>query len=172
MSITETNDRSTETLSGSWRLDPQHSSVEFRVPMLGGLLKVNGHFDDYRGWLDLSADPAIELTIDAASLETGNARRDRHLRSAAFFDVENHAQVRFVSDSVERQGDTLKVRGRLSAAGDSISLDVDANVREIDGAVEVEAATIAPHRELGMTYSGLGTISKRSQLSVKGRLIR
>jgi polyisoprenoid-binding protein YceI len=172
MSITQYDQRATETISGGWRLDPQQSSVEFRVPMLWGLLNVDGHFEDYRGRLDLSADPAIELTIDAATLQTGNARRDRHLRSADFFDAENNPQVRFVSDSVERQGDELKVRGRLSAAGHSISLELDAKVREVDGALTVQAATVAHHHELGMTYTGLGTISKRSQLSVKGRLIR
>jgi hypothetical protein len=77
----------------------------------------------------LSARPAIELTIDAASLQTGNRRRDRHLRSADFFDVENHPRVQFVSDSVDLQGETLKVRGRLAARGRSFPVVLDAQVR-------------------------------------------
>src|SRR5205807_4114466 len=143
------NHRSGATISGSWRLDPQRSSVEFRVRSIWGLATVRGHFDDYHGHLDLSADPAIELTIGAASLETGNHKRDEHLRSADFFDVENHPRVRFVSDSVELKGDTLKVHGQLSARDRSIPVELDAAVREAGGGLEIEAATTAPHRELG-----------------------
>ena len=129
MSITTNNHRSGETISGSWQLDPQRSSVEFRVGLFWGLATVKGHFDDYQGQLDPSANPAIELTIDAASLQTGNRRRDRHLRSADFFDAEDHPRVQFVSDSVDLQGETLKVQGRLSARGRSVPIELDAQVR-------------------------------------------
>jgi polyisoprenoid-binding protein YceI len=161
-----------ETISGSWRLDRSRSSAEFRVGVLWGLSTVKGRFDGRDGRLDLSADPAIELTIDAASVETGNRRRDRHLRSAAFFDAENHPRVRFISESVAVQGDKLKVRGRLCARDQAIPLELDAQVRRVDGSLEIEAATTAPHRELGMTYSPLGMISPRSELLVKAWLIR
>ncbi|MGZ4216885.1 MAG: YceI family protein [Solirubrobacteraceae bacterium] len=171
MSITKSNDCSGKTISGSWQLDPQRSSVEFRAKSIWGLAAVKGHFDDYEGHLDLSADPAIELTIDAASLETGNRKRDEHLRSADFFDVENHPRVRFVSDSVELQGDTLKVHGRLSARDRSIPVELAAEVHEADGELQIEAATTAPHRELGMTYSPIGMIPPRSKLFVKAHLI-
>ena len=110
---------------------------------------MKGHFDEYQSRLDLGADPAIELTIDAASLQTGNVRRDRHLRSADFFDVEHHPQVWFVSDSVDLRDDTLKIGGRLSVRGRSIPLELEARLRQDDGGREVEAVTIAPHREFG-----------------------
>jgi polyisoprenoid-binding protein YceI len=157
--------------SRRWQLDPQRSSVEFRVGLFWGLGSVKGHFDDYRGRLDLSAEPAIELTIDAASVQTGNRRRDAHLRSTDFFDAEHHPRVRFVADSVDQHGETLKVRGQLSAGGRSIPLELDAQVHHVDGELEIEAATNAPHRELGMTFSPIGIIPARSELSVKGRLI-
>jgi polyisoprenoid-binding protein YceI len=171
MTITNPNHHPSKRLSGGWQLDPHRSSVEFRTRHFWGLITVRGHFDDYHGQLDLSANPAIELSIDAASVQTGNRKRDRHLRSADFFDAENHPRVRFISDSVDVQGDTLKVRGRLSASDRSIPLELDARVREVDGEVEIEAAMIAPHRELGMTYSPLGMIPPDSELSVKARLI-
>lgn len=162
---------STELISGSWRLDPRRSSVEFRVRTFWGLGTVSGHFGDYQGVLDLSASPAIELTIDPASVQTGNRRRDRHLRSRDFFDAENHPQVRFLADSIALQGDALKVRGRLSARGPSIPLELDAEVRRLDGELELGAATTAPHRELGMRWSLLGMISPCSELFVKAYLI-
>jgi polyisoprenoid-binding protein YceI len=171
MSTTTSNHRSDQKLTGRWQLDPQRSSVEFCARKLWGLVTVTGHFDYYEGQLELTATPAIELTIDAASLQTGIRKRDEHLRSADFFDAENHPRVRFVSESVDPRDDTLKVRGRLSARGRSIPLDLEAHVRQIDGELEIEAATTAPHRELGMTWSPLGMIPPRSELFVKGRLV-
>ena len=171
MSTTTSNHRSTRTLSGRWQLDPQDSSVEFRARKLWGLVTVTGHFDDYEGRLELSANPAVELTIAAASVRSGIGKRDRHLRSAAFFDAENHPRVRFISDSVDLHDDTLEVRGRLSARGHSIPLALEAQVRRIDGELHIEAVTSALHRQLGMTWNPLGMIPSRSELFVKGHLV-
>ncbi len=159
-----------QRLAGRWQLDPQRSSVEFRVGHFWGLMTVRGHFDQYAGRLDLSADPAIELTVDAASLQTGHRKRDQHLRSADFFDTESHPNVQFVSESAVLEGDTLKVSGRLSARDRSIPLELDAQVRKVDGELEIEAVTRAAHRELGMTWSPLGMIPPCSDLLVTGRL--
>ncbi len=163
--------RSQATLAGRWQLDPQRSRIKFRVRHFWGLITVKGQFDDYDGSLDLSADPAIELTIEAASVQTGNRKRDEHLRSADFFDAEHQPQVRFVSESVIPRDGTLTVRGRLSARGRSISLVLDARVRAVGEEVEIEAATRAPHRELGMTWNPLGMIRPRSELLVTGYLV-
>src|SRR5271166_5356800 len=127
--------------TGTWRLDPARSSVEFHVRHFYGLMTVKGHFDRYEGTLDLGSEPAVQLTIDADSLNTKNARRDKHLRSGDFFDVEHHRQVRFVSDSAVLDGDTLKVRGQLYAAGKHVPLDLHATVRNVDDEVEIEATT-------------------------------
>ena len=158
--------------TGSWRLDPSRSSVEFHVRHFYGLITVKGHFERYQGVLALASQPAVELTIDADSLQTRNARRDKHLRSADFFDVEHERQVRFVSDSAVLEDGRLKVRGQLRAAGKQIPLELDAKLSEIDGEIEIEAVTHADHRALGMTWSPLGILRAPSKLSVRGRLIR
>src|SRR3954451_14970320 len=101
---------------GAWQLDRGRSSVEFHVRHFYGLMTVKGEFADYDGKLELAATPAVELTLQAASLETRMAKRDEHLRSEDFFDVERHPQVRFVSDSATLEGETLHVRGQLHAA--------------------------------------------------------
>jgi polyisoprenoid-binding protein YceI len=159
------------TVVGRWQLDPQRSSIEFQTGHFWGLMTVKGRFDHFEGRLDLSADPAIELTIDAASVQTGNPKRDRHLRSPDFFDAENQPHVRFASDSVVLQGDTLRVRGSLFARDQSIPLELEARVREAGGNLEIAAATSAEHRELGMTWSPLGMIPPRSELVVNGYLV-
>jgi polyisoprenoid-binding protein YceI len=157
---------------GRWRLDPARSSVAFHVRHFYGLMTVKGEFADYDGTLDLNAEPAVELTIQAASLNTKTAKRDEHLRSRDFFDVERHPQIRFSSDRATIDGGTLTVHGQLHAAGRQIPLELDATVREVDGELEIEAVTAADHRELGMTWSPLGILRAPSKLIVRGRLVR
>jgi len=120
----------------------------------------------------LSRTPAVQLTIDAASLDTNNRLRDKHLRAADFFDVENHPHVRFLSDSATLEGERLQVRGRLYAAGESMPIDLEATVRRVGDELEVDAGTDADQPELGMSTSTLGMIKTPSHLVVHGRLVR
>jgi polyisoprenoid-binding protein YceI len=158
--------------TGTWRLDPPRSSVEFQVRHFYGLITVKGRFDRYQGSLDLSARPAVELVIDAESLDTNQKQRDKHLRSDDFFDVVNHPQVRFEADAATLDGTALKVRGLLYAAGKHIPLDVDATVTPAGEAFEIEATALADHRELGMLWSPMGILRAPSKLVVRGRLVR
>ncbi|MGD1058568.1 MAG: YceI family protein [Solirubrobacteraceae bacterium] len=168
LSTTLPSDLTTST----WRLDTARSSVKFQVPHFYGLMTVKGHFGDYDGTLDLREAPAVQLTIEAASLDTKNAKRDKHLRSADFFDVDQHPQVRFVSDSPTLTGNQLKVTGKLQAAGKSVVLELDATLRAVDDELEIEAETHVDHRLLGMTWSPIGITRAPSKLIVRGRLIR
>ncbi len=154
-----------------WRLDPARSSVEFRAKTLWGLSTVRGRFSRYRGTLDLSRQPAIELTIETESLDTNRKRRDTHLRSADFFDAGSHPTMRFVSDSATLEGDHLKVRGQLHARNASLPLELDAIVRRTDDELEIDVATHADHHQLGMTWAKL-MVRTPSLLSVKGRLVQ
>jgi polyisoprenoid-binding protein YceI len=153
----------------AWRIDPARSSVEFQVKNFWGMATVKGAFSRYHGTLDLAKEPAIELTIEADSLDTRLERRDKHLRSADFFDVEQHPYIRFVSDSAVLDGERLTVKGRLHARGTSVPVTVDATLR--DG-LEIEAVTSIDRRELGMTFNWLGAIAGSSRLTVKGTLER
>jgi polyisoprenoid-binding protein YceI len=162
-----------ELARGTWILDPERSSVEFRVPLLFGVIgTVKGGFSVYRGTLDLDARPAIELVAGADSIDTGNAKRDAHLRSADFFDADAHPEVRFESESAALDGETLRVHGTLRAAGRSAPLDVTATVRPAGEDLEIEASAEVDQRQLGMTYSPLGTLRPPARLIVRGRLVR
>jgi polyisoprenoid-binding protein YceI len=155
-----------------WRIDPARSSVEFHSPTFWGLMTVKGRFERYDGTLDMKSNPAIELTIEAASLNTNNKLRDKHLRSDDFFDIKNHPQVRFVSDNATLDGERLKVRGRLHAAGQSMPLALDATLRRVGDELEVDAKTDADQRKLGMSHGALGMIRTPSELTVRGRVIQ
>jgi polyisoprenoid-binding protein YceI len=154
-----------------WRLDPKRSSVEFHVRHFYGLMTVRGRFERFEGTLELRSDPAVRLTIDATSLDTKQKKRDQHLRSADFFDVELHPQVQFISDRATLEGGRLNVHGELHAAGRTIPLDLDATLSYMDGELDVQAVTHADHRELGMTWSPLGILRAPSKLIVSGHLV-
>lgn len=154
-----------------WRIDPGRSRVEFRVRHFYGLITVKGHFKSYAGFLALDSEPAVELTIDAASLETGHGKRDEHLRSEDFFDVQAHPHVRFLADAATLERERLHVAGRLEAAGSSVPLELDATLRGVDDELEVHAETSVNHRLLGMTWSPLGLLRTPSTLIVTGRLV-
>jgi polyisoprenoid-binding protein YceI len=74
-------------------------------------LKVKGRFERYEGTLDLSGDPAVELTIDADSVQTKQNARDKHLPSPDFFNTESHPHVRFKSHTSHLAGGRLHVEG-------------------------------------------------------------
>jgi polyisoprenoid-binding protein YceI len=155
-----------------WRIDSARSHVEFRTPTFWGLMTVKGRFERYDGTLDLRREPAIELTIEAGSLDTKNNMRDKHLRSGDFFDVAHHPEVRFVSDRARLDGEKLTVSGRLFAAGRSMPLDVEATLSAVDGELELDATASADQFELGMSHGMLGMIRPPSELIVRGRLVR
>jgi polyisoprenoid-binding protein YceI len=172
MSITTEPNEIGDVQTTQWRIDPARSSVEFRTLTFWGMVTVRGRFARYDGTLDLQGRPAIDLTIEAASVDTQNKRRDKHLRSADFFDVDSHPTVRFVSDNATLEGTRLKVRGQLHARGSSIPLELEARLRHVGDELEVDASTYADHRELGMSHGALGMIRTASELVIHGRLFR
>jgi polyisoprenoid-binding protein YceI len=104
----------------AWNIDTAHSSVGF-VARHMGLSKVRGQFTSFRG--EVEGDPSDITTakarfeIDTASVDTGNADRDGHLKSPDFFDVEKYPTLTFVSKSIEADGDDYKVTGDLTIKG-------------------------------------------------------
>jgi len=160
--------------STRWVVDADESVVEFFVRTFWGLATVRGRFDRFDGSFEVGPDGSrIDLTIDADSLDTGNRRRDEHLRSDDFFHVEGHRQLRFTSTRVHDVGDGyLHVVGELEAAGKAVELEFAATVRAVGGALEIEAATDVDQARLGMSNGPLGMIRRPARLHVKARLTR
>jgi polyisoprenoid-binding protein YceI len=115
--------------AGTWVLDPVHSEVGFTVRHMM-ISKVRGTFDIKDATLVAPENPLeVSLTAhaDAASLSTKDEGRDAHLRSADFFDVENHPTIDFVSTGARLEGGDLFVDGDLSIRGTTkpVTFEVD-----------------------------------------------
>ena len=166
-------ERTTVTTS-RWSLDSDGSSVGFTVKTMWGLIPVRGRFDRFGGSYEVGPNgTTIELTIDADSVDTGNAKRDEHLRSPDFFDVDGHAQVRFRSTRVHAVGDgTLHVVGNLEVAGIAEPLEVDVTVQPAGDGLAVEATTTVDQRRFGMSSGLLGMIRRPATLHVETLLKR
>jgi polyisoprenoid-binding protein YceI len=153
-----------------WRVDPARSRAEFSVGnrvMLALRITVNGHFSDVAGTIAIDEqEPArsrAELVIGAASLDTGMAKRDTHLRSADFFDVETHPRVTFRSRTVEvvdAATGRYRVGGELTARGVTrpVTLDVQytaprPNARE--RRIALTGTATVSRRDFGMNWQNL-----------------
>jgi polyisoprenoid-binding protein YceI len=105
----------------TWNIDPVHSVAEFKVRHMM-ISNVKGQFTGISGVLNLNEDDvtksSVEATIDAASINTRDAQRDGHLKSADFFDVEKFPALAFKSTHVARTADgELTIDGELSIHG-------------------------------------------------------
>lgn len=141
-------------------IDPAHSGVSFKVRHMM-ISNVRGEFGKLSG--TVTYDPArpdatrIEVSIDTASINTREEKRDAHLRSADFLDVERFPAITFHSTAVTRRGAGLEVAGELTIRG--TTRPVTLAVEEITG----EHVDPWGHRRIGATAE---TKIKRSDFGV------
>jgi polyisoprenoid-binding protein YceI len=178
MTTTEIEQRTTATEieqpTTRWTVDGDGTSVAFAVKTFWGAMTVRGRFDRFDGSYEVGSDGTkINLTVDAGSLDTGHATRDRHLRSTAFFSVAEHPQVRFTSTRVHNVGNgILHVVGDLEAAGTVVQLEFPAFVQTVDDGLQVQATTTIDQARLGMSSGQLGMIRRPATLHVEAHLSR
>jgi polyisoprenoid-binding protein YceI len=146
-----------------YQIDPSHSVATFSVKHMM-IAKVHGGFQKLSGQLNYDpANPAkssVEVVIDAASINTHEEKRDAHLRSPDFFDVEKYPTITFKSSRVEGSGDELKVVGDLTIHGVSqkVTLDVEGPSGEMKdpwGNVKIGASgqTKIKRKDFGLTWN-------------------
>ena len=150
MSTTLTAPQNTTT---TWNLDPVHSVAEFKVKHMM-ISNVKGQFTGITGVLTLDendlAGSRVEATIDASTINTREAQRDAHLKSADFFDVEQFPTLSFRSTQVKRTGDD-----ELAVTGD---LTIHGVTRQVT--FQVEGPTAAGKDPWGNTRIGLSATTK------------
>ncbi len=144
-----------DDLTGDYQLDPAHTRLGF-VARHAMVTKVRGSFHDFEGNAHLDADdPAkssAELTIQAASIDTGQEQRDAHLRSGDFFDAESYPEIRFASTGAERVDDTYRLTGDLTIK--DVTKPVTLDFEHVGSAKD-------PYGNLRAGFEGRASISRK-----------
>jgi len=148
----------------TWEMDPAHSSVQFKVRHMT-VSSVKGDFSKFRGVVTIDdkdiTQMKVEMSIEAASVNTDHAQRDDHLRGPDFFDVVKYPAITFVSSRViKADGDKLKVTGDLTLHGVTREITVDvegptAEVRDPGGNFRRGATATAKinRRDFGLAWN-------------------
>jgi polyisoprenoid-binding protein YceI len=139
----------------TYQIDPRHTTVEFIVKHLM-FSKVRGRFSGVSGTIFVpegSTVPSeIDVTIDAASVDTRENKRDGHLKSPDFFDVANHPHLTFRSTSVSGSADHLNVTGDLTLHGVTKSVQLDTTY---------DGAAVDPFGNSRIAFSATATINRK-----------
>jgi len=145
-----------------WDFDLSHSSINFHVRHLM-VSKVHGRFAKWGGTLELDeqdlAKSRLEVTIDAASIDTKEDKRDAHLRSPDFLEVEKFPAITFKSTAITRDGDGYRLAGDLTIHGVTkpVTLEVEGGDRVADpwGGIRTgfSARTSISRKDFGLTWN-------------------
>ena len=147
--------------AGTWVLDPSHSEVTFSLRHMM-ISKVRGEFGVKSATIEAPENPLeakVTASVDAASISTNDENRDKHLRSADFFDVEKYPEITFTGTDFSIDGDTVDVTGDLTIKGTTHSVTVPL---EYQGAVidpwgneriGFEGSVVVNRKDWGLTWN-------------------
>jgi polyisoprenoid-binding protein YceI len=161
---------------GTWHVNPKGSRLGFSARGVFGLRPARGQFGQFRGAVNVDAAGAAtgEVVIDAASLTTGNATRDAHLRSADFFDTDNHPQVKVSLLGLETGRDGwLMLTGVLNIRGTSLRVQAPVEVTNVsEDAVTLITRPSVDRDAAGLGWSRLGFVQGKAHLAATFALVR
>jgi len=140
-------------VAGTWNVDPTHSEVSFTVRHMM-VSKVRGKFSTFTASIitaDNPADSSVVAEIDLTSINTGNEQRDVHLRSADFFEVDNHPVMTYRSTAIAADGDNWRLDGDLTLHG---------TTRSVPLKLELNGFTTDPFGGTRAGFSATGEVSR------------
>lgn len=162
--------------TGLWQLDATASTVAVRHKTMWGLVTVKGTFNAVSGQGEVRPDGSAvgTLTLDAASLDTKNKQRDKHLRSAVFFDAANHPEITFAARSAQvRDGGTVEVTGQLTVRGISRPQTLVARLVGADAdTLALETQFTVDRAEFGLNWNQLGMMRGLATVTATLRFAR
>jgi polyisoprenoid-binding protein YceI len=148
---------------GVWNLDPDRSAVTFKIRNMWGLLNVKGRFTEFSGDGQLTGKGGVfgRLDIRAASINTGIGRRDDHLRSADFFDVERYPDISVEVTAVEPgAGNAADLRANFTIKGISEPVPLPVTITALDdGSIRVAGETKVDREQFGLGWNKLGVMA-------------
>jgi polyisoprenoid-binding protein YceI len=150
-------------LPGSYRLDPERSTVRANVKAMFGLVTVHGRFRVKDGEVVVAEDPVdstVRAAIDAASFASGNSQRDRDVTSATLLDAATYPVITFTSQQILQRGEDWMMNGVVSAHGSTDTGEVRVvPARVEDGVVRFRATARLDRIRLGVTIKK-GTVGR------------
>lgn len=160
--------------TGHWRVAPDRSTVAFRTKTAWGLYTVTGGFTEFSGEGLVAGDVTGRVVIPAASLKTGNGRRDKHLRSVDFFDVETHPDIVVeVSGAESSVADTAILHSKFTVRGRSRPVGLPVDVRVLDAnAVQVTGSCTVDRADFGVGGNLLGMVGAAAELTASLVFVR
>jgi polyisoprenoid-binding protein YceI len=160
---------------GTYRLDPEASSVSFATRHMFGLGGVHGSFRLISGQITIN-DPvtssAASAVIDAASFQTGGAARDKDVKSANFLHVGEHPQITFTSTELARDGDRWLLRGHITVRGHSAPAELVITEARTDGDSLLFTATTRIDRYTHGLTKKKGLAARHLDLTINARATR
>ena len=156
------------TLTGSWTLDPARSQVLLETRHTWGLFPLHGIFRQAaaNGTVTAAGHVTGAFTVAAGSIDTKNKQRDKHLRSADFFDVATHPDFSFAVDGVRPVDGGVQVTGSLTVRGRTRPLSFDAKVSAAADQVHLDAEVPVNRADFGLTYRPLRMASLNNTITV------
>ena len=150
-------------MTGVWKLVADRSAITFRIRNMWGLVNVKGRFTELSGDGQLTGNGAVfgRLDISTASLDTGIARRDRHLRSADFFDVDRFAEISVVVTAVHpTEGKAADLRASCTVKGITEPLPMPVTIAEFDdGSIQISGETQIDRSTFDLGWNKFGMIA-------------
>jgi polyisoprenoid-binding protein YceI len=163
-------------MAGVWNLVPDRSAITFKIRNMWGLVNVKGRFTDFSGDGQLTGKGAVfgRLDIRASSLNTGIGQRDKHLRSADFFDVERFGDISVVVTAVHpTQGKAADLRADLTVKGTTASLPLPVTITELaDGSIRIDGETKVDRARFDLGWNRLGMIGSTATIAAETIFVR
>ena len=163
-------------MAGVWNLAPDRSAITFKIRNMWGLLRVKGRFTEFSGDGQLTGNGAVygRLDIRAASLRTGIGRRDQHLRSADFFDVERYPEISVVVTALQpTTGNAAELRASFTVKGNNEPVPLLVTVAELDdGSVRIFGETKVDRAQFGLGWNKLGVMSATATIAADAIFVR
>jgi polyisoprenoid-binding protein YceI len=144
--------------AGRWTLDPSHTSIEFHTKAMW-VLSVKGTFKSIEGGGTVGTDGSVtgSLVLDAASVDTKKKKRDDHLRTADFFEVNAFPTITFAVTGAHPKGaGKVELTGDLTIHGSARPLTLLADVSSADGTATLSAEVDIDRSAWGLTWAKMG----------------
>lgn len=155
--------------TGTWTVVPDQSTITVKTKSMWGLVPVKGRFTEFGGEGQLTAPQTVSGRIDikTASLRTGIGKRDAHLHSADFFEVEKFPDISVVvteADAID--GDTLDLRAQLTIKGTTKPLTLRTKVAPVgDGGMRLTTQATLNRQDFGVDGNLIGMIGDNATIS-------